>query len=613
MVRGTCRVTFQPEGRNVFVLQGTKAVEAAGQAGIVLNQPCGGDGTCGKCRVEVSADAPEPTAADRRHLSAEELEAGWRLACQLTIESDLVISVPEGARLFEQVVLTEGTARRYRFEPNVRKRFVRVPEATTQDQRSDMDRLREAMGEVEVPVDLPFIHALPDTLRKADHQVTVVLAGERIRGIEAGDTSASIWGVSFDIGTTTLVGHLMDLCTGRSPAVATRTNPQVHFGDDVVTRISYIENHRNGLDRMRKRLLTSLREMVMELCEAADIEPEDIYEAIVVGNTTMSHIFLGIDPSPIAHAPYVAVFRESVTVRACDVGLDINRNAGLHVLPNIAGFVGSDTVGLILASGMAREPEVRLAIDIGTNGEVVIGNRDRLLACSCAAGPAFEGARIRHGMRATDGAIGKVVLNEGVEVGVIGGGRPTGICGSGLVDSIAQFLDAGLIHPTGRIADPESADHLPDTLRRLVVDLDGQPALTLVEAKATRTGEPILLTQRDIREVQLANAAIRAGISVLAAEFGVDFDDLHSILLAGGFGNFIRRSQAQRMGLLPAVPTDCIEFIGNAAAAGARAVLACRSCRREAERISREVQYVELAARADFQIYYMEAMEFPGG
>ncbi len=611
MTRETFRVTFQPEGRSVFVLRGTKLVEAAGQAGIILNQPCGGEGTSGKCRVEVLESAPAPTPADSEHLTEGELSDGWRRACQLAIENDLVISVPQETRFFEQMILAEGKGAWYPFQPNLRKRFVSVPEPTIEDQRSDLDRLKAAVGADELEAGLPLIRALPSILRQEGPQVTAILEGNEIQWVEGGDTTDRIWGVAFDIGTTSIVGALMNLTNGQSRAVASRTNPQVHFGDDVVSRISYIEKTPDGLDKLRKRLIACLNEIIGELCDQADIEPESIYEATAVGNTTMTHIFLGVDPGPIAHAPYVAVVRESLDVKARELGLEINRNANLHMLPNIAGFVGSDTVAVVLASGMARQEQVQLAIDIGTNGEVVVGNRDRLVACSCAAGPAFEGARIRYGMRATEGAISKVVINEAIEVSVIGGGRATGICGSGLVDAVADLLDAGVIDPTGRIADPETARELPDPLRRAILSFEDQPSVVLVPAARSKTGQPILLTQRDVREVQLAKAAIRAGIEVIGAEFGIVTEEVSRVLLAGGFGNFIRRSHAKRIGLLPPIPTERIEFIGNAAATGAKTVLACADCRREAERISRETEYVELATRPDFQTCYMEAMVFP--
>jgi len=609
MSRPTHRVTFQPEGRHVFVLDGTTVVEAAGQAGIILNQPCGGGGTCGKCRVEVLEGAPEPGATELAVLSPKELADGWRLACQFAIQGHTVISVPQQARFFEQKILVEGKERVYSFAPNLRKVCVNVPEGSTDDARSDMDRARDAIGGDEnLRVDLELLRTLPGILRASEHQVTFILEGDEIQSVEPGDTTGSVWGVAFDIGTTTLVGSLMDLGTGRTAAVAGRTNPQIHFGDDVVARIGYIESHDGGLERLRGRLVGAMNAIITELCERAGIEFESIYEVTVVGNTTMSHIFLGIDPTPIGHAPYLAVFREAVDCKARALAVEVNHNANLHVLPNIAGFVGSDTIGVILASGMAHDDQVQLAIDIGTNGEVVIGNRDRMLACSCAAGPALEGARIQFGMRATEGAISKIVFNDSIETSVIGGGAPTGICGSGLIDAIAQALDCGLVDPTGRIAAP---DDMPEVWRRFLVEHDGQPAICLVPAERTRMGQDIVLTQKDFREVQLATAAIRAGVQVLMSEFGVGLDELEVVLIAGGFGNFIRRSHAQRMGLLPGVPHERIEYIGNAAATGARMALTCRSCRVEAEDISRRIEYVELATRADFQMHYMEAMEFP--
>ena len=617
MKRETHRVTFEPEGRSVFVLDGTKLVEAAGRAGVILNQPCGGEGTCGKCRVEVLEHAPPPTEADRRHLSDQQLESGWRLACQLSVQGDIVVSVPQETRFFEQLVLTEGEGCKYPFEPYVRKVFTEVPAATVEDQRSDLDRVKDAVGDGALKADLALIRALPGILRESTDGVTIVLEGQEIQHIESGNTVEDMWGVAFDIGTTTIVGSLMNLAGppgSSSHAVAARTNPQVHFGDDVVSRISYVEKNRDGLDKLRKRLLACLNEIIIELCEAVDTDPEFIYEVTAVGNTTMSHIFLGIDPSPIAHAPYVAVVREAVDVKAREVGMDVNRNANLHMLPNIAGFVGSDTVALILASGMAKEDGVRLAIDIGTNGEVVLGNRERLLACSCAAGPAFEGARIRYGMRATEGAISKVIINDEIEVAVIGGGRATGICGSGLIDAVAALLDAGVIDETGRILNAEEASpDLPEALRESLTSFENQPAVILVSARESKTGEPVLLTQRDVREVQLAKAAVQAGIQVLLDEFGIQAGDIAQVLLAGGFGNFIRRSNAKRIGLLPQVSNDHIEFLGNAASTGSKTALACASCREEAERLSRSTEYVELATRTDFQLYFSEGMIFGAG
>lgn len=614
MKHETFRVAFQPEGRSVFVMAGTKIIEAAGQAGIIINTPCGGQGTCGKCKVQVQGEAPEPVEAERDHLSREELAAGLRLACQLGVDRDMVVTVPRDVRFFEQVILTEGVERDYAFDPNVRKKYVTLPEPSLEDLRSCVDRLKDSVaeGDERYEADIDFVRDLPSLVKSADFKATVVLRGSSIQGIECGDTTDSLWGVAFDVGTTTIVGCLVNLNTGRQVAVAGRTNPQVQFGDDVVSRIHYAETNGDGLKKLQGWLITCLNEIVEELARTAGISPRAIYEATAVGNTTMNHILLGLDPTSIGHAPYVAVLRESMDVKARNLALKVNENAYLHTLSNIGGFVGSDTVGMILASGMMHEHQVQLAIDIGTNGEVAIGNRDKMLVCSCAAGPALEGARIRYGMRATEGAISKVIVNDQIDVSVIGGGRARGICGSGLIDAVAQLLNAGLIDDTGRIVGKDKLPSgVPKQLAKALVEVDDAPAVVLVDAHNSRIGEPIVLTQRDIRELQLAKGAIRAGTQLLVREFGVEIESVSRVLLAGGFGNFIRRSNAKRIGLLPSLPTSRIEFIGNAAAAGAKMALTSRSCRREADRISRFTTFVELATRTDFQMFFSEAMMFP--
>jgi len=614
MARETFQVKFQPEGRSVFVLRGTKLIEAAGQAGIIINTPCGGEGTCGKCRVEVLDSAPAPTQAEQRHLSPEEIRQGARLACQLAVDRDMVVSVPEGTRFFEQVVLVEGAEHEFTLSPNIRKRYVELPPPSVEDLRSDLSRLQDGLAPEtkNLRADLWSIRRLSSFLRDHGFRATAVLKDNELMCLEQGDTTDQSWGVAFDVGTTTVVGTLVNLATGARVGVASRTNPQVHFGDDVVSRIRYAQDHADGLAKLNRRIVDCLNDIVQELAANAGVEPARIYEATAVGNTTMTHVLLNIDPSPIAHAPYVSTFQQGMEAKARSIGLEINPNASLHVLPNIAGFVGSDTVGVILASGLMYGEEVRLAIDIGTNGEIVVGNRDRLIACSCAAGPAFEGARIRYGMRAAEGAISKVVINEEIETNVIGGGRARGLCGSGLLDAVAELLRVGVVAQTGRILVPESLPpSVPEGVRKAIVSYEDQPAVVLVDGHASQIGAPILLTQRDVRELQLAKAAIAAGIRVITGEFGIEPEEVTQILLAGAFGNFIRRSNARRIGLLPDVPTSRIEFIGNAAFVGARIALSSRECRQQAEVIGARTQYIELANRPDFQEYFAEAMMFP--
>ena len=614
----TVRVHFEPDGKSIFVLKGTTLIEAAGKAGIILETPCGGNGSCGKCKVQVTKGQIECSDACHKRLSDQERGEGYRLACQTHVTQDAVIHVPAETRFFEQKILVEGAERQTALEPNIRKRYAQLAAPTLEDQRSDLDRLRDALdGEIpQVRSDIDVIRQLPDKLRDADFAVTAVLEGDEIITIEPGDTTSCNYGVAFDVGTTTLVGMLIDLNTGKQLATASRTNPQVVYGDDVISRISYTHEKPEGLKELQERVVGGLNEMIAEVCQSAGVDRNCIYEATVVGNTTMNHILLNISPWHIAQSPYVASVRRAVEVKARRLGLHINETGNLYAMPNIAGFVGGDTVGVILAANLMESDTVKLAIDIGTNGEIAFGSKERMVACSCAAGPAFEGARIQHGMRAADGAIDKVVMEDGdVAVSVIGNVPARGLCGTGLIDAVAELLRVGIVDSMGRVV---SGDKLPndlsDQLRVRVVPGERSGSdFVLVLPEHSQNGQALRLTQRDIREVQLAKGAIFAGIQVLKSVLGVDNDDISEVLLAGAFGNFIRRSMAKRIGLLPDVPLDRIRFVGNAAGVGAKMALVAKKCRDEAERISRETEYIELGGRADFQQEFMMAMTFPEG
>lgn len=613
-MRETCRVSFQPDGRSVFVIKGTNLIEAAGQAGIIINIPCGGKGVCGKCKVQIQQNPPGPTAADVKHIKPRELEDGYRLACQCKLVADTVVYIPDHLRLFEQIVLTEGEEREFLLQPNIRKCHLKLREPSVEDPRSDEDRLREKLADAcaDVKISLEVMRTLPAALRDSRFDLTTIVDQDELIGLEPGDTTGSLHGVAFDVGTTTVVGVLVDLLSGRTVATCSRTNPQVRFGDDVISRINHAQSNGTGLPELQQGIIDCINEMIGELAQSAGVARNLIYEVTFVGNTTMNHIVMHVDPSWIAHAPYVSVFRRGLYTRAQNIGVRITPNGKVFSLPNIAGFIGADTVGVVLATGMHHSEKLQLAIDIGTNGELVIGNKDRLVSCSCAAGPAFEGARIHYGMRAADGAISKLVIDGDIRVAVIGGGPARGICGSGLIDTVAELLSRGMIDPTGRIRDEsELPADLPDTLRRRIVEFNDAPAVALVSREDSRIGEPIVLTQKDVREVQLAKGAIRAGIEILLSRYGVTLDQLETILLAGGFGNFIRRSNAVRIGLLPQVPTGKILFVGNAALVGAKMALASHGCRAEAEQISERVEYLELANVLEFQMAFAEAMMFP--
>ena len=543
------KVTFLPENTHVHVLPGTSILEAAGRANIIVETPCGGKGTCAQCRVRVIKNAPEPNATERERLSEKEIADGMRLACQAEITTDMIIDVPASSRFLGQRILAHGVETTCKLEPCV--------------------------------------------------------------SLDPSDTVGRLYGAAFDIGTTTIVGTLLDLGRGDSLTSASRANPQIPLGDDVIARIGHAGNH-GGLKQLQKLVVDCINEIIDEMCARMGVGVEAVYEVTLVGNTTMNHILLGIDPTQLAHAPYEAVLLDSKWTPAEELGIRVRPGCGVYTMANIAGYVGGDTVGVILAAGMHEYHGVQLALDIGTNGEIVLGGEGRLVACSTAAGPAFEGARISQGMRASRGAIEKVIIDGDVRVNTIGGHPPRGICGTGVIDAIAALLDAGIIESTGRML---GADECPagmsDALKTRLGERKGQPYFELVRPEKGAGGRPVRLTQRDVREVQLGKGAISAGTRIILREYGTSVDELGRVLLAGAFGNFIRRGSALRVGLLPDVPDEKVEFIGNAAGTGAKMVLAGKACRGAAEAIAKNTEHIELAGRPDFQMEFAEAMIFP--
>ncbi|MBN2322337.1 MAG: DUF4445 domain-containing protein [Spirochaetes bacterium] len=618
------RVTIQPEGKTVSVLEGTSVYEALGEAGIIIKSECGGSGVCGSCKVRI-VEGEYVQEGSERYLTRDEIERGTVLACRTRITSDMKVEIPVESRLFEQKILTAGIAAGpdsgVSLSPAIRKTAVEPPSPSLSDQRPDLERVADsaavsdsASGVELKPVPLEVLQALPETIRQDGWKATVLLKDGGIIGIESGDTTDRLYGVAFDIGTTTVVGYLLDLNTGREVAVASRTNPQTSYGDDVITRIHFSGSKENGLKVLQKLIIGCINEIIEELAGSAGIEPAHIYEITTTGNTTMSHLFLGISPKYLALNPYVGAIKSACEPAARELGVGINPYGRVYVMPNIAGFVGGDTVAVILASELYKSDEVRFAIDIGTNGELVMGNKDRLVACSTAAGPAFEGARITHGMRASDGAIEKIVLSDGeVSVNTIGDSLPIGICGTALIDGIAELRKLGVIDERGKLLKEDGLpEGTPDFVRKRVIDHETyKTSFVLVEKEKTGTGSPILLTQKDVRETQLAKGAILAGYEILKETLGVSDGDVKEVLLAGAFGNYIRREQAKRIGLLPDLPLERIRFIGNAAGSGAKMLLLSQNLRKEATLISNRTEYIELAVSPDFQKRFADAMFFP--
>lgn len=627
MSEGLVRLTVAI-GTKTAVLEvprGSTVSEALRGHGILVDTPCGGRGRCGKCTVQLTGAVSEPGPTERERLGDEALARGSRLACLATLEGEARAELA-GAGVRALRILERGTATPARrggspafLDPAVSKEYRELVKPTLEDPQPDWERIIGSRVGLRRPtysaVDPAVLRLVPTVLRRDSFQATVVRTGGEIIAVEAGDTRNRLFGAAFDIGTTSIVGTLIDLGSGRRLAVVSRTNPQVAFGADVISRITHAQTATDGLGELQRAVASALSEMLAELAGEAGIRREEIYEVVLVGNTTMQHLALGVSPANLAVSPYVPAFQGPVRAHARDLGLDLPAQVPVYVAPNIAGFVGADTVAVTLATALHHSGKVRLAVDLGTNGEIVLGDRQGFSACSAAAGPAFEGAHIRHGMRGTPGAIESVSIGPDgdLELGVIGEGKAAGICGSGLLDAVAVLRQAGLLQASGRLKVPDGqATPRPDT--RLATRLrEGPDGLEFVLAwpEQSSTGEAIVLTQRDIREFQLAKGAIAAGIAILMERRGVGIDDIEEVLLAGAFGTYLRRESALAVGLIPPVPASRVRAVGNAALAGAELMLISRKARRDAERISRMADYVELGTRPEFMDRFTESMFFP--
>ena len=608
------RLTFEPEQRTAHILKDTKIIEASARAGLTINTPCGGAGTCGKCRVQMTTGAVPPGPCDRAHFSDVELSQGWRLACQTAVQAHSNVSVPDTSRLTGQhkIITDTKTTGAAALSPTVRKIYVELPLPTLEDNTPDLLRLEQAIGPF-----TPHASVLPNIskqLRECDFKGTAVVSGDRLIDFEPGDTTAQCFGMAFDIGTTTLVGLLLDLTDGKELAVTSRLNPQVSFGDDVLSRIQYACADEDALSTLHDAVLQAIRKMITDLCAQANISAQHVYDITMAGNTTMEHLLCQMDPTPLGQIPFVPTFGRGVALPSQCLNLPMNPQGSLLVFPVIGGFVGGDTVACVLATDLARTSDSVLMIDVGTNGEIVLAHNGQLWAASTAAGPAFEGARILCGMRASTGAIEKVLLQDDVHVSVIGQVDPVGICGSGLIDGVAELLNRGMISTTGKLLGPQDLPvDLPEALKQRVrVDAQGHTEFLLWPANWPDKGSSVVLTERDVREVQLAIGAIRAGITILLKHARVAPGTLSRVLIAGGFGSFIRRNHAQRIGLLPSqVDHHKINHVGNASLAGARLALLSSDAREQSDRLARETQHIELSVNTNFQTEFAEAMIFP--
>ncbi len=609
-------ILFQPDGLRIKVDKGTIISDAMKTIGIPIQLQCGGNGKCGKCVVEIKPEAPEPGEFDIQHLSEDMLNKDMRLACQTRVDRTMSILVSQDIRVLDGKILVGGEERSYSLDSIISKIYVELPEPSMDDQAADLYRIKRALnftGDKCPEFDIDFLREMPSIMRKANFKVTVVTSNDRVIGVESGDTTDRIYGIAFDLGTTTVVGTILDLKSGKELSYASRLNAQMVYGEDTISRIKHVIENNIGKCDMVEKIRGVFNDIITEATEKANIASEEIYEAVIVGNTTMSHLFLGLDPEGLSKIPFVPVTNAAVNLRACDAGIGINPRGNIYIMPNIAGFVGSDTVGVMLACNYLEKGPAQLAVDVGTNGELALRCDDTIMVCSTAAGPALEGAALSCGMRAANGAIEHVrITSEAVECDVIGNITPIGLCGSGIIDILAELLNANIVDETGSILSREKLkEHIPDYLLEHIITVDDQPAFLIRRGDTDNTHtRDAIITQRDIRQIQLAKGAISAGINLILKQMSLTADDLDEILLAGAFGNYIKTTSAQRIGLLPPIPAERIRFVGNAASTGAKMALLSRAVRQDANRIRHKARHIELAALPEFMDELTENMLF---
>jgi uncharacterized 2Fe-2S/4Fe-4S cluster protein (DUF4445 family) len=613
--------------RELSVAAGTSILKAAHNGGVDVTATCGGRGRCTSCRVKfVDGTIPPPTIMDEIQLGDDLVREGYRLSCQCAVTEPITVLLapPLEEQAFQILGAGPGVGGLgLRIDAGIGKELVKVSLPREEHhQTSDLEQLAAAVGVAPEDVGPSVLTGLPQALRDDPSGVTVTTftpsSGSAARtrrtviAVERGDTTAMKFGLAIDVGTTSVVTTLIELTSGEQLASVSSLNPQAVFGGDLMSRIAFAQFNPVNLRKLQTRIVGLLNQHVAEVCRTSGVLPKWIYKAVVVGNTCMHHLLLGIDPSHVGLAPYAPVMRHAAVLPARDVPLKIAPEGRVCLLPLVAGFVGADAVAVALATRLAETPVLRVAVDIGTNGEVLLGSRERLLACSAPAGPALEGAQIRHGMRGAQGAIDRVSVDHDVHVHTIGEAPALGICGSGLIDLLGGLLDAGVVDWTGLIR-VEARESLPPALRdRVVMRGEERVFIVLRSGEAGARGE-ITLTQDDVRQVQLAKGAIASGITMLLHVAGVPLERVEELLLAGGFGNYLSIPSAIRIGLIPALPPPRVRYVGNAASLGAQLCLLSEAERAHAETIAARTEHVSLAAHPDFEQIFVDAMNFPRG
>lgn len=626
-------VIFQPSGRRGEVEEGKTLQQASQELGVEIESICGGKTTCGKCKVQIqegvfkkfnidskTENLSKLTEKEKNKLKPNEIKSNYRLSCTAEINGEILVFVPEESRGGGQIIRKAATDLEIEIDPAIRKYYVEMNKATLEDPVGDLERLLKEIERThklkKLSIDYEVLATLQDVMREGDWKVTVsVWQGKEIIRVEPGLNDEK-YGIAIDIGTTTVVGYLSNLRSGEVVAVDSMMNPQVSFGEDVMARITYAMTHDDGLEKMNKAIIGGLNKIIKNVTKKAEITPEDILELVVVGNTCMHHIFLKFNPEFVGLSPFPPTLHHSIDVKARDLGLNASKGANCHVLPIEAGFVGADNMGVIMVVEPEKSEEISLIVDIGTNGEIVLGNKKKLLSTSCATGPAFEGAQIKHGMRAAPGAIERVRIDPKsyeVKFKVIGKEdwhtaydsedlNARGICGSGIIEAMAEMFKTGIIKKNGNF-------NTEIKTPRLRKDDDGQMKFVLAWKDETSIGRDISVTLGDVRAMQLGKGALYAGCKTLMKIYGVT--EVDRVILAGAFGSCIDKKAAMMIGMFPDCDLKKVTAIGNAAGDGARIALLNKRRREEADKLARKIKYIELTVTPEFQTEFMMAMHLP--
>ncbi len=612
-ILGKAHVIIKPFDISTEVPPGKTVLDVLREIGIPIRSDCGGIGICGKCIVRIAGPVSAPSTNEIKLLGQEKIKAGFRLACQTKILSGKIeVYIPRESRIWKYRSVDIGFERHVSLAPAVRKIHIIVPRATLEDPRPDLDRIlchdNECL-EAEI-ISLEVLRKIPDILRSCKWSVTLVLHDGKILDVECNDTRSKTYGIAVDLGTSRIVVHLVDLTNGKTLAIESAPNPQQIFGADIISRLTYVIQRPNATQQLQKLVVQVINELIKKASSGTGINIKNIYEVVVAGNPVMNHLFLGIQPRYLGYSPYVPAFGIPLVVRAQDVGLTINDNGMVYIMPNIAGFIGGDAIADAIAVGLDECSEPCVLIDIGTNTEILLNNGRDIYAASAPAGPAFEGAVTRYGMKATNGAIHKVFIyfseSEGdyeVRYEVIGNVKPLGLCGSAYIDAIAHLYRLGLINKWGKFN--------KGTVTKRFVTRNGEKGFIIAWNRESAKGEDIAVYAKDIEAILLAKAAIAATFKILSWKANLKVEEISKIYVAGSFGISLDPENAIAIGLLPGINPQRVIFVGNAAISGAKLILKSIKVRKKAKELARKVKYVEVAAEPSFRRIFHEMLCLP--